>query len=317
MNIHVPSNANDNSSGLLALRPLVLADETRFRQAIELEKPQSWLYYFPFLFCFAQRREMTLVWEEVNSSICLYLLKTTKNGKRLALFVPPLPFNQEALAAARSRLRSFNNSGSCRIAWVEEKYDEELKNSGFDLDAREDEYIYDTQKVISAAGSEFKHLRQLLNRAKRLPGMEIRSFQESDRQPCQELLDRWHSQLTEEKGIEVHGYGYVKACLENGFSFNHGSLAGQVTCVDKKIAGLTFGGPIHSGLGSIFVSISDHAISGLGYLQRHQFMANFPELAYFNDSSDTGRKGLAHVKRQFNPARMNRLSQATGGTDAD
>ena len=106
MNIHVLSNLNDNSGGLLDLRPLALADEARFREATELEQPQSWLYYFPFLFCFAQRREMTLVWEEADSSICLYLLKTTKNGKQLALFVPPFPFNQKALAAAR-RARRF------------------------------------------------------------------------------------------------------------------------------------------------------------------------------------------------------------------
>lgn len=312
MNIHVLSNANNSSSGLLELRPLALADEARFRKAIELEQPQSWLYYFPFLFCFAQRREITLLWEEVNSSICLYLLKTAKNGKQLALFVPPFPFNQEALAAARRRLQSFNNGSSCRIVWAEEKYDEELRNSGLELDAREDEYIYGTHKVIFAAGSEFRHLRQLLSRVKRLQGIEIRPFQESDQRSCQALLDHWYSQLTEEKGIKVYGYGYVKACLENAFSFDHGSLAGQVICIDKKIVGFTFGGPIHSGIGSIFVSISDHAIGGLGYLQRHQFMASFPELAYFNDSSDTGRQGLAHVKRQFNPVRMNRLSQAIG-----
>jgi hypothetical protein len=291
------------------LRRLELPDETRFRAAIETEQPQSWLYYFPFLFCFAQARDQTLLWEQVNSSICLYFMRTTKNGKQLALFVPPFPFSEEALAAARLRVRNFNRNGSCRVVWAEERYEGVLEKNGFDLSERETEFIYDTLQVSNATGKEFGRLRQHLNRALRLPEIELKPYSSADQEACHEILDTWYEQLTEGKGIEVYGYGYVRACLKYAAAFAGGSLVGEVARVGGKLAGFTFGGPIHSGMGSIFVSISDRAIDGLGYLQRHHFMSHFPQLPLFNDSSDTGREGLAHVKRQFRPVKMNRLSQ--------
>ena len=292
------------------LQQLELADEPRFREAIESERPQSWLYYFPFLYSFAQGSERTLLWEEVNSSICLYFLKSTKAGKQLALFLPPFPYNPKALEVARRRLTEYNKKNGCRVVWAEERYKGLLQDEGFELRHREDEFVYDTENVVAARGKEFGRLRQHLNRAQRLQGLKLESFHNDYGPACHELLDHWYEQLTKDKGIKVYGYGYVRTCVSNAMSFTEGSLIGEVTWVDKKIVGFTFGGPIHSGMGSIFVSISDHVIDGLGYLQRHHFMSRFPRLPFFNDSSDTGRESLAHVKRQFRPVRMNRLSQA-------
>lgn len=294
------------------LHPIDLADEACFREAIKIERPQSWIYYFPFLYCFGHRKEMTLLWEKVNSSICLYLLKTSKGERRLSLFLPPFPYEHASLEAAHRRISEFNGDNACRIVWAEQKYDEVLRAQGFELRLREEEFIYDTQKVNATIGSEFKRLRQLLGRCQRLPGLELRPFQAPDQKNCLDLLDRWFESLTEDKGISVYGYGYVRSCVENAFSFCTGSLLGEVTTFHGEIVGFTFGGPIHDEMGSLFISISDHAIEGLGYIQRHNFMLRFPELAFFNDSSDTGREGIAHVKRQFRPVRMNRLSQALG-----
>ena len=294
------------------LRPIELTDEACFREAIETERPQSWIYYFPFLYCFAQRKEMTLLWEKVNASICLYMLKTSKGEQRLSLFVPPFPLDLAALQAARQRIAEYNGDSSCRIVWAEEKYDDVLRTQGFDLKPREDEYVYDTLKVNATIGSEFRRLRQLLGRCQRLPGLQLRPYQAEDEKECHSLLDRWFEMLTEDKGINVYGYGYVRSCIQNAFSFRAGSLLGEVTTHNEAIVGFTFGGPIHSAMGSLFISISDHTIEGLGYIQRHNFMRRFPELEFFNDSSDTGRAGIAHVKRQFSPVRMNRLSQALG-----
>jgi len=310
MNLQQTLRAVDGARVHRDLRPIDLADEACFREAIEIERPQSWIYYFPFLYCFAQRKEMTLLWEKVNSSICLYMLKTSKGERRLSLFLPPFPFDQAVLETARRRISEFNGDSGCRIVWAEEKYDETLRVHGFDLKLREEEYIYDTHKVNTTNGSEFRRLRQLLGRCQRLPGLALRPFQAQDVKGCHSLLDRWFELLTESKGINVYGYSYVRSCIANAFSFSANSLSGEVTTLNGEIAGFTFGGPIHSTMGSLFVSISDHTIEGLGYIQRHNFMLRYPQLASFNDSSDTGREGIAHVKRQFRPVRMNRLSQA-------
>jgi hypothetical protein len=310
MNIQPTLASSGTVRGHSELRPINLSDEACFRAAIEVEQPQSWLYYFPFIYCFAQRKELTLLWEMVDSSICLYMLKTSKSVKQLSLFVPPFPFGPVALDTARRRIAKYNGNDNCRIVWAEERYEEMLQAGGFELRLREEEFIYDTQRVISAEGKEFGRLRQHLNRTRRLPEFAINPFRAVDSQACHELLDRWYDQLTEDKGVEVYGYHYVRSCLQNALSFDEGSVIGEVTWVNGGVAGFTFGGPIHPLMGSIFVSISDHLIDGLGYVQRHHMMSRFPELPFFNDSSDTGRKSLAHVKRQFRPAKMNRLSQA-------
>jgi hypothetical protein len=294
-----------------SLRPLLLSDEARFREAVEIERPSSWLYYFPFLYCFSQSKIRTLFWEEVNESICVYLRKSHKKGDRWSLYLPPFPFSFDALIAARKRTKELNGTKGNTIIWAEEMYHDRLELAGYDLRHDESEYIYDTAKSIAAAGGDFSRLRQHLNRLRKTNGLSFLPFQKEDRRSCLKLLDSWYDQLTEEKGVDVGGYPYVHACVENACKFLPGSLEGIVTRIDDRVVGVTFGGPIHSSMGSIFVCYSDHHLEGLGYLQRHEFMSRFSGLPLYNDSSDAGRTGLSHVKRQFRPVHMNSLSRAT------
>ena len=303
-------DASAKSELISDLRPLTLADEPRFRAAVEVEQPMSWLYYFPFLYCFAQNRRQTLLWEEVGGSICLYLLKRQGDRNRLALYVTPFPYSTSALAAAQQRVVSFNGDDSFRVAWVEERYADAFLSNGFRLRHREDEFIYDTAKVLALEGKEFSGLRRHINKGERIDGISIRPLEATDQEACYSLFESWHHQLTTEMNLEFYGYHYLVACLKSVTAFSQNSLFGLVTLVRENIVGVMLGGPIHSKMGSIFVTFSDHRIEGLGYLQRFALMKQFPDLRYFNDSSDAGRTGLVQLKRQFRPILMNPLSQA-------
>jgi hypothetical protein len=73
------------------------------------------------------------------------------------------------------------------------------------------------------------------------------------------------------------------------------------------VCAVTFAGKLTTTYGSLYVAISDRDIPGLGYLQRYNLMMNIKGVRLFNDSSDVVRRGLAEVKKAFNPVGMNRL----------
>jgi hypothetical protein len=109
-------------------------------------------------------------------------------------------------------------------------------------------------------------------------------------------------------------YHYAAGCLENYEFFPSGTIKGQVLEIAGSVKAFSFGGPIRSSHGSVFITISDHDMPGLAYLQRYHLLTSMPQLTYFNDSDDTGRPGLAQVKRAFRPVEMHGIysARATG-----
>jgi len=288
-----------------------LTDEAVFRSGVEAAGRQSWLHYFPFLYCFSTASSTPLRWERCGDSVCLYILKSIGEKRRLQLYVPPFPLTQNALAAAEERMTRFNGDRRFRILWVEQSQFEDLEKSGYQLAMRESEYIYSGDLVRRAEGKPFESLRRNLRHVHNLPGLVVREYRSEDREACLKLLAKWRAHLTESRDIQVYGYEYTKACLRNAFSFGPGALEGEIIAIDDQIRGFAFGGPITSRTGSLFIAIADHQFPGLGYLLRTRLMQKLPQLEQFNDSSDTGREGLAYVKSRFRPIAMNKVYQAT------
>ncbi len=286
-----------------------LADQSRFLEAAEAGKQTSWLYFFPFLYCFSKGRTQTLLWEQIDNSICLYLLRQIEGGMKLWLYLPPFPFSLTALKRAEDRLQQFNSDNSCNLLWLEEAQRSDFEKLDYRIRFVEDEYIYATQLVVASAGKQFDRLRKKSNRISRLPNIEIRNYQPEDKEKCLNLLESWRNTLENEKGIKIGGYRYARNILKYAGDFDGVVLKSQVVVIDGHIRAFTFGGKITSTHGSIFISISDHAVEGLGYLQRREFIkAN--HLPFFNDSSDAGREGLSYVKNAFRPVVKNRLYRA-------
>jgi hypothetical protein len=289
-----------------------MADQESFVLAMAECNQKSWLYFFPFLYGFSTAPNQSLLWEKVDDSICIYILRSVNNVPRLRLYLPPFPFSSAALKTAEDRQRNFNSDSRVEIVWAEQLVGPQLMRLGYRMEYRESEYIYDGNLVRASAGGDFERLRRYVNRARRTPGLTIRSYEVDDQAACLDLLARWRQQRTEQ-GINIDGYGYTRRSVENAHKFDKGLLRGEVIIVDGKLVAFSFGGLIRPAFESIFITISDHEIPGLGYLQRHSFISNAPNSNLFNDSSDADRSGLEQVKSSFRPAEMNHLYRASLG----
>ena len=173
-----------------------LSDEAVFRSAVEAAGRQSWLHYFPFLYCFSTSNT-PLRWEKCDASVCLYILKSIGDKQRLQLYVPPFPFTQNALAAAEERMIRFNGDRRFRILWAEQSQTEDLEKGGYQFTMRESEYIYSGDLVRRAEGKQFASLRRHLNQIQKLPGLVVREYRSEDIQACLKLLAKWRAHLTE------------------------------------------------------------------------------------------------------------------------
>lgn len=306
----IPSELNE-------LNRLSLNDQITFTSAATESSQKSWLYYFPFLYCFSLSDSQTLLWELHDGVICLYLLRRHDDRYRLDLYLPPFPFSSAAMKHALERSASFNGARFCCVLWVDEQMKGPLESEGFRTRPIEQEYIYNTDQVRSLSGKNFHRLRGKLNRARKIPNLELRDYRPADEEPCRELLRRWRRFLRDEKDVEVSGYYYSERCLDHALSFQGDILKGEVITVDDRVSGFTFAGRISASYGSIFMAISDHDVPGLGYLQRFSLMVNSQGIPYFNDSSDTDRAGLAEVKKSFNPVEIHNLYRADPPEPAD
>lgn len=300
----------DSPKELADLKPIRIEDQSTFVTAANEDDRTSWLYFFPFLHGFASGSTQTLLWEKVNGALCLYYLKERESDHRLHLYLPPFPYSPEALKHGLQRSKDFNRTRSARIMWVEENQKDLIAGQGFDTEVVEQEYIYDSELVRRREGSRFERLRRKVNQVNRIEGLEIRSYVKEDEEACLDLFDRWRRFLRDDRNIRVVGQNYQRNCIVNALSFGDEILRGEVILVDGRLCAFTFGGKITSAFGSLFVAVSDHAVPGLGYVQRTHLFSNIDGVRFFNDSSDAGRSSLADVKKSFNPVAMNTLYRA-------
>lgn len=267
----------------------------------------GWLYYFPFLALFARGTAQTLLWEIHDGALCLYRLRHDDGAVRLRLYLPPFPHSDAALIHAVERVRSFTGRPLVRLEWTDGRHKDWVRAMGFETKPIEEEFIYASAPVAAAAGKDFERLRKEMNKARRIPGLEIRDFRPGDQDDCWALLRNWQKAKAAQ-GLTV-GLGYKRRCLERAFAFGD-QLQGEVLTVDGRVCALTFGGAITHTHGSIFIAISNNEFPGVAYLQRHHFIARRQHLAFFNDSTNVFRSGLAEVKRAFRPVAMNTLYAA-------
>jgi hypothetical protein len=267
------------------------------------------MHYFPFLHSFGLAPNRPLLWERVGDSLCIYSLRKINGVPRLRLYLPPMPFSIEALAATEERQREFNSDSHCIIVWADQHVAPDLMRQGYRLSYCESDYVYDGDLVRASAGGAFARLRRSVNRLRSMPGLAVRDYAPEDQAACLDLLSRWRARR-EEQGIPIDGYGYTRRGVENVAHYGKELCRGEVITLDDELVAFSFGGPISPGTESIFITISDHDVVGLGYLQRHSLMANSAETSFFNDGSDAGNAGLEQVKSAFRAVEMNHQYRA-------
>lgn len=297
-------------AALDGLSRIEVSDCEVFDAAVAASGATGWTYYFPYLHFFSQLSGgERVLFERTANAVLVYRLVQKRDRPTLSLLVPPFPFDHDALDIAGARMAEVNRDGRQRISRVPEELAWAVARAGFELRFNDDEYIYDAAQVREMEGRDYASLRRKIGRFDR-DAMDIRPYGAAERAGCEALLEGWRRTLTE-RGIRIGPYKtYAQRCLANDGAFHSSRLRGEVIEIDGAIAAFTFGGPIDAESASLFITVSDHRQPGLAYLQRHRFMAHDPGPRLFNDFVDSGRAGLAQMKRTFRPVRMHTLLSA-------
>lgn len=296
----------DACRDLSLLRP---EDGDRFQAALDQCRIKSHHYYFPRLLFSGQRRSRLLLFEEAEGSILLYSLNQGTLRLHLGLYVPPFPFSVAALRRARERMRDFNGGRAGRISWVQDEDAGLVAAQGFSLDLREREFIYDRAAVQALEGPAFSRLRRYLAGVRKYEGLTARRFTSADQDACLALYRKFRAQLLA-KGVEIKGQADMANCLKGATQLPESRLRGEVFEIDGTVCAYSFGGPINPDCGCVFVTTADHDYPGLAYALRYNMMKSFPDLTYFNDTTDNRRAGLAEMKQRFRPTEMHRIFAA-------
>lgn len=299
----------DVPAACLGLSIIRAEDHDCFQAAMEQADIRSHHYHFPRLLFSGQRERRLLLFEQVSGSVLLYSLHQRESGLGLNLYVPPFPFQTQALQWAQDRMRDFNRGRGGQIEWVQEKDIPLIEGHGFLASLREQEFIYDRAAVVALQGSQFARVRRYLASLKKYDELVVRSFTPADEAGCMALYRKFRTQL-KEKGIEPKGLAAMANCLKDAVRLPASRMQGEVFEVDGTVRAYSFGGPINSVYGCVFLTVADHDFPGLAYALRHQMMKNFPDLSYFNDSTDNNRPGLREMKQRFRPVEMHSIYKA-------
>lgn len=296
----------DQPTELTELSGIKIEDADLFRDAAQEAGVKSYMHYFPMLYYYGQDKTHTLLWERQGGSILVYLLRRRSSGTIFNLFLPPFPFDPVALRHALQRVREWRGDRSGRIIWVQQQEAILVAREGLEISFKEDEFILDRGAVMALEGPGFRSLRQELARVRKPRLVETRPYTAADQPACLVLVEDWKERL-HAMGMRADGYRHTVRCLAGAEHFPRSLLHGLVAEVDGEVRGFAFSGPITQTHGCNFLRISDPNHRGLTHLLGYRTMAEFPELIYFNDSTDSGRAGLRELKQRFRPVEMHGL----------
>lgn len=273
-----------DENALSGLRSLSLDDLARYKAAVNQSRRTCWQHYFPFLFLFSRKDHSEFLISEEGGSVCIYWLSQEKSGPKLHLFFLPMPMNFAVLKRCLDRCRDFNKSKSAAVRMVDA---EDLAVArgleGASTVQVCSEYLYDPMFYRSLDGKRARDLAHNLNRVKKRDDVEVRYYAAGDAPACLALLNEWW-EMQKGKYEDIHYQRYTKACLNMSAQFDRTDLFGKVILVDGKIRSFGFAGEIREGLGSLFITYSDHSIKGLNYFLYYQLFRDLEGYALANGS---------------------------------
>ncbi|MHC5034723.1 MAG: phosphatidylglycerol lysyltransferase domain-containing protein [Planctomycetota bacterium] len=286
------------------LNTLALADGAAFKSAFQEHRKAIWCYYFPFLFCYGRSKAREMLWHCAGDSLCVFLLRERRDGPRIDLFVPPLPFCPEVTRSSFELMNQFNGDRSARVLWADERDASDFAaTGGFEVSLKEKEYMYDPRRVSELQGHEYKDLRKRTRRFQRANDHVWRELRPGDTDGCMELLRKW-KRTQGRKSTHLLDMAYTRAAIELYAEFERKDLSGWGVLVDGEVKAFCMGGEMSDTVANFFAAKSDPDIYGLSEFSRWCFCREMVRFELINDASDLGLPGLKQFKRKFRPVAM-------------
>jgi hypothetical protein len=139
-------------------------------------------------------------------------------------------------------------------------------------------------------------LRKAVNQMSRAGDVQVSPYSLADAPACVALPQQW---------IAVQGRNYpaisnltfTRNCLTVADSLPRSELLGVVVRVNGEVSAFGFAGEIRADVGNLFISYSDHRVSGLHKFMTLQLFAGLQHLSLVNSGDAGSSPGLAAAKR--------------------
>ncbi|PNV84457.1 MAG: hypothetical protein C0627_00850 [Sulfurimonas sp.] len=309
------NNMQKENSAFKGLKTLDINDADIFKKYAQEADKKAWIYYFPFLYFWSLSNSRELLLGEQNNSIKLFLLRTLNREKKpdFEMFIPPLPYNEDVLKTSLEAIYDYERRKKARILWVDKDYLLKIKSSkafeDISFKLREQEYVYNPKIYNNLAGSKFRYIRKGLTGVNKLKDVEVVEYSSRYEKECLKLLDRWERKQRS-KYRNLQDTTYTKICLHNAYKFDKKDIFGLVVKIEGNIKSFGFAGEITEKSGNLFITKSDHDISGLNVYIEYMLMMKMQNLDFLNAASDMGYEGLKFNKRSFRPILMLNMYKA-------
>ena len=182
----------------------------------------------------------------------------------------------------------------------------------------EEEYIYDTEALVSLKGKKYHAKRNFINSAD-YPYL-LRPYRTDDYDGIVELMYRWKSNAERTEDIRDYDYEWktIRATLQKSdFEMELTALMRVLSdlegfnCIaailesEGKTIGFAVGERMASGGGVMYFEKADTAYKGVYAVLDHLFLKEyFSDVRFINKQEDLGIEGLRKSKLSYHPVRF-------------
>ena len=271
-----------------------------------------WSSNFAYLWAAGQSNMRKVLWKIIDD-----VLVTFAYTRYNTLYLMCLPFgrgNPEKIGNVLLKCLKFccewnNNDISKSVVRIVNSMQLELlrKSSEFEkyfkvIPLMGIEKHFSIQNLISLEGKQFRHLRQKINKFRKLySNASIRKYTPDDYNDILRLGKHW-ADTSGQKYLRIFDKVYFREIIKHYNELNHLAL---VVEVEEKIIGMVSGGELPTGQSWGCLSKFMNEFEGLSELLMVEFAHEIykinPNIEYMNTGSDLGPGGLRFFKDKFRP----------------
>jgi len=276
--------------------PIEISHASQLRSAFVKSGKKAWCYYVPFLCAFSLPPNRVV--RVLKRNDCIFLLVERPDG--IDLFCPPLPFGEKVFDDVLKELGERNGDRATRILWVDEVDAQKLDASHFEIQEKDEEYLYNPSLIAEAKGKNFRDLRKRLNRFERENQVHFRPLVPQDVEACHALLRHWRKRQGRRHPFLLD-WGYTRSALDAFADWDSEFLLGWGVELAGEIKAFAFAGEMLPDVAQFFVAKTDPEIWGLSEFLRWRVYQALSSYALVNDAGDLGLDGLKQFKMKFRP----------------
>lgn len=292
------------TGALAGLSMLGASDLPRWKRALERGEASGFGCYFPYVLAHHRPGRSTVLVAEDAGSLCVFLRSDRRSDSHLDLFLNPIPMDVGVARRCLERANDFNGNRTARILRIDGNHAAlAAEVPGLRIRERRRQYLYAPHAYGDLRGKKYRTLRTHLDKARRLPDLEVVPYTDRFAAACRALLQDWAEGHRISFG-DSGGAGISARVLAQFDVLSAPDLIGEVVLLGGRLVAYSVGGEIRPGVGCLLDSKSDRDVPGLGYLQRYNFLTRHPGFDLVNDGSDARRAGLRQLKDSFRPVAM-------------